>query len=149
VRSRCAESGLDRCRHPGRADRSGDRFRTDQRRYLVAHRVVGTLAGAAIAAGLALTLPGGVPTLVGGVICAVVAVAARLQLLPYALFVAALTPAVVLLGSHPGEIWTLDLARVGYTLIAAVAVIVASIAGRALLQLIAARAPDRGSPTPD
>jgi uncharacterized membrane protein YccC len=119
---------------------------TADTRRVVAHRVVGTLAGAVLAAVLALALPGGVPTLVAGVICAVVAVAARLQRVAYAVFVAALTPAVVLLCSHPGEIWTLDAARVGDTLAAALAVIIAATAGRALLRLLrfaAARAPDR------
>jgi hypothetical protein len=112
-------------------------------RRVVAYRVLGTVAGAAVAAVLAFTLPSGAPTIAAGVICAVVAVATRLQRVHYAVFVTALTPAVVLLGAHSGEVWTRDVARVGYTLVATLAVIVVSAAGQALLQRIAPRAPEQ------
>ncbi len=114
-------------------------------RRVVADRLLGTLAGGVAAALFALLLPAGELRLAVGAICAIVAVATRILRIRYAVFVSALTPAVVLLGSHPDATWSTDAARVGYTLAASAAVIALSTAGRALLSTLDSRVLKRSS----
>ena len=82
-----------------------------------AERVVGTIAGAIVAAAIAEGVEDTRVHAVLGVVCLIVAIAFIQDPRRYGVFVVFLTPAIVLLSAHNGAYLETDLVRVGFTVL--------------------------------
>jgi uncharacterized membrane protein YccC len=106
----------------------------DESRQMIAERAVGTVAGAALAAVVALIVSDGTALVLVGTVAMVVAAVLQLQHARYAYFAVFVTAAIVLLDAQRGNIFAIDLQRVVYTIVGVVAVAAAvAAAGEILL----------------
>jgi hypothetical protein len=105
----------------------------DESRQMIAERAIGTAAGAAVAAVLALIVTNPTTLVVMGTIAMVVAAVLQLQHARYVYFAVFVTAAIVLLDAQRGNVFDIDLQRVIYTIVGVVAVAAAVAVGEALL----------------
>ncbi|WP_338176762.1 FUSC family protein [Candidatus Dormiibacter inghamiae] len=96
-------------------------------RFMIAERTVGTIVGAALAAVLAMIVSNRAMVVLMGTVAMVVAAVLHLQHARYGYFTVFVTAAVVLLNASGGNVFTLGLQRVLYTMVGVglVAVVVA------------------------
>ncbi len=99
------------------------------------HRVLGTVIGVVIAVGIALVITGGLAQFWIGVVLMVAAIAIYVSA-PYWVYVAVLTPAVVLFGAAGPGTFSRDLDRLKFTLVGILLLAVAALINRVVGRLM-------------
>jgi hypothetical protein len=105
----------------------------DESRRMVAERAIGTVAGAVLAAGVALMVSNSAVLVEIGTVAMVAAAVLQLQHARYLYFAVFVTAAIVLLDAERGNVFEVDVQRVVYSIVGVSLVAAAVAAGEMLL----------------